>query len=105
MKKCIDWESDELRDVVQQSTKYVATCHMPMLEAVLRTRTADMMKIKQRHANDIEARAKAKMYGWAKRQGKEPPRHLLLTPDPNRKWIHFPFCCCKQENTIKPLKL
>ncbi len=29
--KHCDWGSDELRDVVEQSAKYVAACHTPML--------------------------------------------------------------------------
>lgn len=69
---------DDLRKMIDLTSKCVTASHMPVLEAKLQTRALEMAKIKQRHVDSLENCAKAMMYGWAKRQAKIPtPRDLL----------------------------
>ncbi len=64
--------SDELRSVIEETAERVNASLMPLLEAGLQTRAAEMMKIKQKHADDVKACAKAMFYGWVKRQSRQP---------------------------------
>ena len=73
-----EWYSDELKDTIAQIAECVDTRHMPMMEAALQTRSLEMMKIKQRHGDNLNACAKAVMYKWAKRQAKVPSHRELM---------------------------
>lgn len=77
--KRVDRFSDEFRAAVENCVKCVTACHLPMLEAELQTRATEMMKIKQRHGENVKAISKAIIYGWAKRQTDAPSPQTLLT--------------------------
>ncbi|XP_037603009.1 uncharacterized protein LOC119474805 [Sebastes umbrosus] len=64
--------------MVDECVPFIATRHMPLLEVTLQTKAAEIVRIKQRH-RDLEARAKALIFSWAKKQGKCPQTHFLLT--------------------------